>query len=145
MSWGIRIAILYGAFVVMILFLVFKTMNENIDLVSPEYYQEELKFQDQIDRQRQSASLTEQPAIELREKNVAIKFPKSVASSTISGTIKFYRPSDSSKDFTTEVHADSSGMQMVSAEKLITGIYEVQLSWSAGGKNYYNTYSLYIP
>ena len=145
MSWGIRIAILYGAFVVMILFLVFRTMSEKIDLVSPEYYQNELKFQEQIDRQTQSASLNEQPAIEVREKNVAIKFPGSVATSTISGTIKFYRPSDSSKDFTTDVQLDSSGMQIVSSEKFIRGIYEVQLTWSADGKNYYNEISLYIP
>lgn len=145
MSWGIRIAILYGAFVTMILFLVFRTMNEKVDLVSPDYYQNELKFQEQIDRQKQSASLNEQPSIEVREKNVAVKFPRSVVPSTISGTIKFYRPSDSSKDFTTDMQVDSSGIQIVPSEKFIAGIYQVQLTWSAGGKNYYNEISLYIP
>jgi nitrogen fixation protein FixH len=145
MSWGIRIGILYGGFVAMILFLVFRTMNEKIDLVSPEYYQEELKFQDQIDRQKQSASLDVQPSVEVREKNVAIKFPASIEPSAISGTIKFYRPSDSSKDFTTAMQVDPSGIQIIPSEKLITGIYEVQLTWSAGEKNYYNEISLYIP
>ncbi len=145
MSWGIRIAILYSAFVVMILFLVFKTMNEKIDLVSPDYYQKELKFQEQIDRQTQSASLSEQPAIEIMENNIAIKFPGSVANENITGTIKFYRPSDSSKDFSTAMQVDSSGIQIVPSEKFITGIYEAQMTWSAGGKNYYNEISLYIP
>ncbi len=145
MSWGIRIAILYGAFVAMILFLVFKTMNEKIDLVSPDYYQNELKFQDQIDRQTQSASLNEQPAIEVTDKIIAIKFPASVAKENISGTIKFYRPSDSSKDFTAAMQVDSSGLQLVPAENFIKGMYKAQLTWSAGGKNYYNEIPLYIP
>lgn len=145
MNWGLRIAILYGAFVAMILFLVFKTMNEKVDLVSPDYYQKELKFQEQIDMQTQSASLNEQPAIEITEKNIAIKFPGAVAKENISGTIKFYRPSDSSKDFTTAMEVDSSGIQIVPSDKFIKGIYEAQLTWSAGGKNYYNEISLYIP
>jgi hypothetical protein len=145
MSWGKRIAILYGAFVVMILFLVFRTMNEKVDLVSPDYYQQELKFQEQIDRQTQSASLNEQPAIEVKEKNVAITFPGAVATGNITGTIKFYRPSDSSKDFTAAIRLDSSGMQMVPSEKFTTGMYQAQLTWSAGEKKYYNEISLYIP
>jgi nitrogen fixation protein FixH len=145
MSWGTRIAILYGAFVAMIVFMVFRTMHETIDLVSPEYYQDELKFQEQIDRQSQSATLDRQPTIEVNATNVAIRFPEAIAAINTSGTIKFYRPSDSSKDFTTPLQLDASGVQTVAAEKFIKGIYEVQLTWSAGGKNYYNKIPLYIP
>lgn len=145
MSWGTRIAILYGAFVAMIVFMVFRTMKENVDLVSPDYYQQELKFQDQIDRQNQSATLDKQPTIEVTEKNVAIIFPAAIAAENNSGTIKFYRPSDSSKDFTTPLQLDSSGIQTVASDKFIKGVYEVQLTWNAGGKNYYNAFSLYIP
>src|SRR6266498_934094 len=100
MSWGIRITILYSAFVVMILFLVFRTMNEKVDLVTPDYYRDELKFQGQVDRQNESASLHEQPVVSVTGKNVMLRFPGAVAGATISGTIKFYRSSDSSRDFT---------------------------------------------
>lgn len=145
MSWGTRIAILYGGFIAMILFLVFKTMNENVDLVSTDYYQKELKFQEQINRQNQSASLSEQPAIEIMEKAIAIKFPGSVVKENISGTIKFYRASDSSKDLTMNIAVDSSGTQLISSEKLIKGNYAVQMTWAADGKDYYNEIPLYIP
>lgn len=145
MSWGIRIAILYGGFVVMILFLVFRTMNEKVDLVTPDYYRDELKFQQQIDRQNESATLHEQPLISADGKNVIVKFPGEVAAEAISGTIKFYRPSDSSKDFTVNIQADDSGTQLVSTGKFVRGTYQVQLKWSAGGKDYYNEVSFYFP
>lgn len=145
MSWGTRIAILYGAFVAMIVFMVFRTMKENVDLVSPDYYQQELKFQEQIDMQNQSAMLEQQPTIEVTGKNVAIRFPEAIAAENNSGTIRFYRPSDSSKDFTTPLQLDSSGVQTIASEKFIQGFYEVQLTWNSGGKNYYNKLSLYIP
>jgi hypothetical protein len=145
MSWGIRITILYGAFMAMILFLVFRTMNEKVDLVSADYYQNELKYQDQIDRQNESSTLAVQPEIQVSGKNVSIKFPESIAPGNISGTLKFYRPSDSSKDFSTALQVDDSGTQLVSTEKFSKGIYQAQLTWSAEGKNYYNEISLYIP
>lgn len=145
MSWGIRITILYVGFVVMILFLVFRTMNEKIDLVTPDYYRDELKFQEQIDRQSESAALNEQPGISVTEKNVIVRFPGTLAAENISGTIKFYRPSDESKDFTVNIQADSSGAQFVSPEKFVKGNYQAQLKWSAGGKNYYNEIPFYFP
>jgi hypothetical protein len=145
MSWGIRITILYVGFIVMILFLVFKTMGEKVDLVSADYYQNELKFQDQVDRQNESASLAEQPLITATGKNVEVKFPGAVAAENISGTIKFYRPSDSSRDFTVNVQPDATGVQLFSQEKFVKGIYQVQISWSADGKKYYNEISFYFP
>ena len=145
MSWGIRITILYSGFVVMILFLVFRTMNEKVDLVTPDYYRDELKFQEQIDRQSESAALNEQPGISITEKNLVVKFPGTVAAENISGTIKFYRPSDAAKDFTVNIQADDSGTQFVSPEKFVSGNYQAQLKWSAGGKNYYNEISFYFP
>jgi nitrogen fixation protein FixH len=145
MSWGTRIAILYGAFVAMIVFMVFRTMKENVDLVSPDYYQQELKFQEQIDRQNQSATLEQQPTVEVSATYVTVRFPAAIAAEDHSGTIRFYRPSDSSKDFATPLQLDSSGVQMVASDKFIKGFYEAQLTWSAGGKNYYNEFSLYIP
>ncbi|MDQ3109889.1 MAG: FixH family protein [Bacteroidota bacterium] len=145
MSWGIRIAILYGAFVAMILFLVFRTMNEDIELVSPDYYENELKFQNQIDRQNQSILLNEQPYIEIKENTIAIKFPAEIKPSTISGAIKFYCPSNSSSDFTINLQVDSSMTQLVSSVKFKKGTYQAQVTWSAGGKNYYNEIPLNIP
>jgi hypothetical protein len=145
MNWGLRILILYGAFMALILFMVFRTMNESVDLVSENYYQDELKFQGQIDRENQSAALSQSPLANVSEKEVEVKFPGSISKEKISGTIKFYRPSDSSRDFSTALQLDSAGTQHISAEKLEKGIYQIQLTWTSAGKNFYNEIPIYIP
>ncbi|HET6990325.1 MAG TPA: FixH family protein [Bacteroidia bacterium] len=145
MNWGLRLVILYVAFMALILVLVFKSMNEKVDLVTENYYQEELKFQNRIDRQNQSAALNEQPLVHVTAENVEIKFPGSLSKEKISGTVKFYRPSDASKDFTTPLQVDSSGTQIVPSGKFEKGIYQVQFTWETQGKNFYNEVPLYIP
>lgn len=145
MNWGKRIVILYVAFMVMILFMVFRTMNESVDLVSKDYYQKELKFQQQIDRSAESQTLDEQPEAKIVNGGVEIQFPEKLAKENLSGKIEFYRPSDSSKDLSFNIQTDSAGAQLVSTEKMIKGIYNIQLAWEAGGKNYYNELAIYIP
>lgn len=145
MSWGTRIVILYAAFVAMIGTMVFMTMHQKVDLVSEDYYQQELKFQQQIDRQAESNSLSAPPQILAGKEAVTVTFPKEVSKSALSGKVNFYRPSDSSKDFQEAIAADSNGVLSIPGSKFVTGLYTVKLNWSAEGKNYYNEVSLYVP
>ena len=41
MNWGKKIAVLYIGFVIMIGFLVYKSTQQNTDLVSDDYYKKE--------------------------------------------------------------------------------------------------------
>jgi len=145
MSWGIRITILYTAFVILIGTMVALTMREKVDLVSDDYYQQELKFQQKLDRENCSSSLGEQPVAKPVGKGLSIVFPAQMKGKIISGDINFFRASDASKDFKVSISADSSATQLVPAEKFVKGLYQAQLSWSAGGKNYYNEIPVYIP
>ncbi len=43
MNWGYRVALLYISFAGLIIFLVTKSVNEKVDLVTPDYYAQELK------------------------------------------------------------------------------------------------------
>ena len=48
-NWGKGIVLVYACFVVGMLYLVFQSKQQKIDLVVDDYYQQELKFQQQID------------------------------------------------------------------------------------------------
>jgi hypothetical protein len=50
MNWGYKIAITFILFGALIIFMVVKSFQQNIDLVTDDYYQEELKYQQQIDK-----------------------------------------------------------------------------------------------
>ncbi|MCX6310559.1 MAG: FixH family protein [Bacteroidetes bacterium] len=145
MNWGTRIVILYVAFVAMISFMVIRTMYEDVDLVSNDYYQKELKFQQQIDRTQESQKLVEQPQAKIENGAVKIKFPEVIGKEHLTGNINFYRPNDSSKDLAFTVQTDSTGSQSIPTTKMQKGIYNLQLTWEASGKNYYNELSIYVP
>ena len=59
MNWGARIALLYGGFVVLIVVLVTKSMREDFDLVSADYYNKELAYQNVIEAAKEQATLSE--------------------------------------------------------------------------------------
>ena len=123
MNWGTRIVILYVAFVAMISFMVIRTMYEDVDLVSNDYYQKELKFQQQIDRTQESQKLVEQPQAKIENGAVKIKFPEVIGKEHLTGNINFYRPNDSSKDLAFTVQTDSTGSQSIQMNAMINAKY----------------------
>jgi hypothetical protein len=145
MSWGIKIAALYIAFAGMIVFLVFRTSRENIDLVTDDYYQQELQYQDRIDQNTAANKLGAQPVVRISDGQVEIIFPDSVVKQGISGQAVFYRPSDASKDLVIELNTDSEGVQAVDLARFITGSYQLKLNWVSDGQPYYFETQLYIP
>lgn len=137
-NWGWRIVILYGGFVVLILFLVYKTTTVKDDLVTPDYYAKELKFQEHLDKQKRSHDLKEQLSWNVDGKNVSIKFPEEMRAKNVKAEILFYNTVEAKRDFSITCTPDSTGVCDVSSEKLSHGVYQMQIDWSAGGVSYYN-------
>lgn len=144
MNWGWKIVFLYGAFVALILTLVFKSMNQRVDLVRNDYYNEELKYQDRIDSRSNSTTLSTPVRSFYENGKVKLVFPPEMKNSKIGGTVLFYRPSDSNLDIRMALSPDTSGTQAFSAP-FKTGLYSVQLEWVAAGKNYFSESSITIP
>ncbi len=138
LNWGWRIVILYGGFVLLILFLVYKTTTVKDDLVSPDYYAKELKFQEQVDKQKRAHDLKEQLSWNVDGKKIAIQFPSNMIAKNVKAEILFYNASDDKRDFTVSCSPDSNGLCQVNSDKLQHGVYEMKIDWSAAGVSYYN-------
>lgn len=137
-NWGWRIVILYGGFVLLILFLVYKTTTVKDDLVTPDYYAKELKFQEQVDKQKRTHELKEQLSWNVDGKKIAIQFPTEMLNKNVKAEILFYNASEAKRDFTVTCSPDSTGLCQVNSDKLQHGVYEMKIDWSAGGVSYYN-------
>ncbi len=59
MSWGKGIILVFVIFILGIGIMVYKSMTKNIDLVTSNYYEKELKYQEQIDKINNSNRLEE--------------------------------------------------------------------------------------
>lgn len=137
-SWGIKITVLYGGFVALILCMVTMAMREKVDLVSKDYYEQELKFQDKINKMTRSNELNEPLAWEVKEDVLMLKFPRQFKGQNINGSIYFFRPSDVSLDRTIPIPADTGSVQNISTQELKEGLYKMQINWKANDVEYFN-------
>ena len=137
-TWGIGIALTYILFVVIIIILVIFSSTKDVNLVTDDYYANELKFQDQIDKVKRTGMLTDELVLDLDDRGIHFKFPKLFLYSEIEGEILFYRPSDRKKDFIINVKLNPENILTVNKSKIEKGLWKIKIDWRADNQEYYN-------
>jgi hypothetical protein len=139
MNWGLRIVLAFAIFAVLIFTMVFISMNQDINLVSTDYYKQEIEYEDQIQRERNTNSLEKLPEIliEKSTQQVVITFPPQLITQVADGYIHMFRPSDATKDKKYKLALDSSGIQKVSVSSSLRGLWKIKLYWNYGDQQYY--------
>lgn len=138
LNWGYRVAILYLGFAGLIIYFVTRSMNEKIDLVAPDYYAQELKYQDKIESTVNNNNLDQPLSIDYMDAGISVYFPKELEGKKITGSILLFRPSDKSQDKTYEVQPNKDLTQLIPSADLAKGMYRVKVEFEAEGKNYYS-------
>jgi hypothetical protein len=144
-KWGIGVFLLYGSFVFFILMLVMFVSIQNFDMVEKNYYKKELAYQEQIDRIERTNQLENNISIDFSSEtgNIQIKFPVE-KSNRVSGTIKFFRPSNANLDFELPIQLDSMMIQEIVSEKVLRGYWLIKIIWSADSIEYYSEMPFFV-
>lgn len=135
-GWGTRIALLYIGFVMIIVTLVVGSMHKRVDLVSDDYYKQELKYQNVIDAGKNQSELSAPVEFNFDTKNVVLSFPKEFAGKDIKGDVHFYSPVQNDWDKTIAIDSKNNTIAIEKSELRPTN-YIAKLSWTTDGKNYY--------
>lgn len=143
MNFGGKIVILYLSFVALILTLVFNCYSMDVDLVSKDYYAQELNFQQRINATNNEKSLPASISHTVNDKTVVLTIDSVLLSNDFKGTITFFRPSDSKKDVSFKMNFVNN-QQIIDAKDLIHGAYKLQLSWTSKQKNYFKEEVIFI-
>lgn len=138
MNWGVKIVIAFSIFCLATIGMVIFFMNQKVDVVTENYYEKELKYQEQIDRITRTNALKDPLKVENTGKELIIKFPNIPDKVKGKDIIHLYRPSDESKDIKIPVITDTANMQVVSTERLQKGYWKMQIIWTSEGKEYYH-------
>ncbi|TLV03346.1 FixH family protein [Dyadobacter luticola] len=136
-NWGTGITALYLGFVAMILMLVTMSVGQKIDLVTEHYYDEELRFQDKIDKIERTRALAEPLAWKVEEGGIYITFPANIDPKTLSGEIGFYCPADDKNDRKFDVQPGEHA-QFIPAASIPEGTYHLQIDWKSGAQTFWN-------
>ena len=136
-SWGIKIIISFVIFAAGIITMVAISMSSTTDLVSENYYEQEIKYQDRIDILNNSVELDRDIVIDSDRDGFLIKISDPQSRPDLKGEIHFYRTSDAAKDFKTEFNPDINGQQRIYSPELDKGLWKVILSLADGNRKYY--------
>lgn len=143
MNWGHKIIIVFILFAAGILTLVTKSMRSKIDLVTPDYYGEELKYQQVIDGRQQALNLSSPVQISQSAETVTLVFPEEMQDIPLTGNILFYRASNSAQDVSIPLQ-NQKGLLILDKNRLQKGSYRVQLTWQANGKKYFQENAMMV-
>ncbi len=140
MNWGAKITLSFIVFAIMISSMVYISINQDINLVADDYYQQEIKYQDQINRIKNTKLLDPRPEIVLDRKRqeVIVTFPKNLAGAIIDGNVHLFRPSDFTKDFNSKLILDENNQFILSLAGKQKGLWKVKLTWRDIEKEYYD-------
>lgn len=143
LHWGHGLAIALGCFILFILFLilVFPMGKQNAELISNNYYEEELRYQDIIDAKKNAAKLEEQPVYKATSEGMMISFPASIKVDEDKANFVLFRTDDSNLDVKKEV-ALQHNLFLIPKKVLSPGSYTLKLKWTENKKPYQIDYDI---
>lgn len=138
-NWGIGITIAIVLFTIISLCFVYFAFNQDVNLVRDDYYEAEISYNERMETINRTKALKDGLHISISNKYIQLKFPSSLSlSSKIDGNITLYRPSNRYKDINLPIMLDSKFTQIIKTDDLLSGLWKIQVEWTAGSLAYFN-------
>ena len=137
--WPLGIVLTLVVFVLGTVSLIVMACSQGTDLVSPDYYEKELRFQGQIDRVERTRNAASQASVayDAAGKCITVSLPTDQLRRGVTGHIELYRPSTAGMDRAIDLQPDPNGVQRLDAADLAPGLWKVRVSWTTGGQEYF--------
>ncbi|MFI8603415.1 FixH family protein [Cellulophaga baltica] len=137
-NWGTGVVIAFVCFISFILFFVIRmNMDDkaNHDLVTEEYYQEEIGYQKEIDAVKNANHNSKKISLQKTPEGLEISFPENLNNKEIKGTVSLYRPSNKHLDFDFPISLSDSHL-LVPDKRLLEGRWDIKISWEYQNEEY---------
>ena len=142
MNWGKSIVVVFVVFALFIGTLVTVCVRQDVSLVEPDYYKQELDYQKQIERSQNTALLTSKPEIRVVYNQLQVSFAN--FSQIEKGELKLFRPSDVKLDKTFSLQSSNSSIQIFDITTQQSGMYKASINWTMDGKEYFIEETIYL-
>ena len=129
--------------VLLIAFVIYSSQN-SFKLVERDYYQKEINYQSQINRETRTNQLSQKVNIHNNDEKVELQFPSNFSPGDINGTIMFFRPSDLNLDFSIKIDLNQDGLQSISSTNLKNGAWIIKIYWNNQLDEYYSEKRIFV-
>ncbi|MCS3796647.1 FixH family protein [Niastella sp. OAS944] len=137
-NWGHKLTLGFIAFAGMIVYMVVQSMNTRYELVSNEYYKDELQYQQVIDGASRANQLSSKATVTQQNDELIIQLPAEMQQKTITGSLWFYNATDSKKDKKMALQVNDHATQIIDSRLFLPGNYTAKLSWAGNSETYYS-------
>jgi hypothetical protein len=135
--WPYGILAVFGLFFAGMATAVIIACTHRDSLVSEDYYEQELKYQSQIN----AAALAERSGAGIRVDAssgiLRVTVPAAQVHQKFSGKISFYRANDPKLDREFNFAPGADGAQLFNGANFAAGLWRVRVVWQAGGQDYF--------
>ncbi len=136
MNWGYKIVLVFVVFVSGMAFMAYKSSQQNSELVTDDYYAQELIFQKKIDEVKRTAALSDTVSIKSYKDQLIIELPSDFAGKQITGLAEVYCPSNEKRDSKNKFNTTNCSFE-ISAPAVHNLLHYIKLSWQVEGVDYY--------
>ena len=143
-SWGHGVIVALGLFMSFILFMIFVYSNgmKNSELISDNYYEDELAYQEIITAKNNADELTEKPVYLQTAEGISVTFPKETAPENSKVNFELFRTDDSNLDVKKEVTLDAQNKLVIPGKVIFPGSYTLKIKWENNKKTYQVDYDV---
>jgi len=137
-NWGTAMVIAMVLFMAFILQFVYRSIaldKYEHQLVSEDYYKDELYYQQEIDKMNNASKLIQNVKVDRVGEGMLVSFPDEMTFTEITGIVYFQRPSDERLDFQKNISLSDHNV-LITDDKLINGKWKVKIDWKYGDDEY---------
>ncbi len=138
LNWGFWIVVAFIGFISFILYFVViasTDMRADHNLVTDDYYQEELAFQKEIDAEKNAMGVKADFQFEKTPEGLLIKIPETVQQHKTTATVSLYRPSNKQLDYNLNMSLSNSHL-LIPDNRLLGGRWDIKIKWQYENKDY---------
>ncbi|MGM5631684.1 FixH family protein [Apibacter raozihei] len=139
-TWAHGIIIALASFIIFISYMVFtiEFSKNSFDLVTDDYYEDEIYFQKEIDAMERAQKLTEKPQVSILEsQGIKITFPKDFTSLNTTGRFQLFRANSKDLDINKKsLDFETGNSILIPVKLLVKGNYVLKLYWEKDKDKY---------
>lgn len=144
LSWGHGVVIALGSFIAFILYLIliFPMGKQNAEMISSNYYEEELVYQDVIDAKKRAMDLEVHPVYSQDKNGIKLHFPTERKVDKKEIDFVLFRTDDSTLDLKKVEILDGTNSLLIPARVLVPGSYTLKTKWKENNQLYQIDYDV---
>jgi nitrogen fixation protein FixH len=137
-NWGTGIVIAFVCFIAFIMYFVINmsaNKKYNHELVTEDYYEQELLHQSEIDKEKNAKKLEQNVSWKKTNDGIVVSFPKKLDYKNITGKVFLYRPSNKKLDSEITISLSDHNL-LIPKTNLLDGRWNIKVDWQYKGKSY---------